>query len=144
MNNQEKANLHDEIRLLKSKLDEMKLIKNRKTNSSENYNKTMEEDLYYYKNLARDYERKLDDLKQSRMVKEEFSGLASMKGGKQEFSEMASMKGGKDFQNEEVMRKYGNTINQSNDQGQYATNPVSTIGNQSLENFRRNKVKTNQ
>jgi hypothetical protein len=133
--------MQEEIRILKSKLEEIKLSQTRNISATENYNKTMEEDLYYYKNLVRDYERQLDDLKRSQerhIPKDDYLGMSSLKAGTVNTN----------LHNEEI-RKYGNTITHNNfENTQYAqpqhqyqgASNMNTIANNSLENFRRNKV----
>jgi len=152
MFNIERNNMQEEIRILKSKIEEMKLIQNRNISATENYNKTMEEDLYYYKNLVRDYERQLDDLKRSQereTSKDDYIGnlgMSSLKSGTLNTINTNTYNNGTNIRNDES-RKYGNTITHNNyenpqySQQHYQVNTnMNTIANNSLENFRRNKV----
>jgi hypothetical protein len=48
---------------LKIRYEELKRNNNLRASANENYNKNVEDDLIYYKNLVREYERQIDDLR---------------------------------------------------------------------------------
>ncbi len=122
----ERNGLVEENKTLKSQYDDTKKLSSREQHFNENYMRTLEEDLIYYRNLCKEYEKtsSLNVEKNERSIK----NIQSDRIQKFNYSINDSLS------NENLKKR------ESNNQCQ-ASYSSSYQPNQSLENFRRNKVK---
>lgn len=108
---------------------------------NEGYNKAIEQELLYYKNLTRDYEKQIEELKRGNMISNQKSVLpnsfkmsSNYKESEENFQSQTFEKFDKERERE-LIKKYQLIEDSSTN-----ANPNAAIANQSLENFRRNKV----
>jgi hypothetical protein len=110
---------------LKSKNEESIKQRGRDQHSDENYTRVIEEDLIYYKNLCKEYERSLN-LNGDKNYERNFKSMNSER--------ITNL-------NHSIYESLSNNSLKNNENNEY--NYTSYTGcqpNQSLENFRRNKV----
>jgi hypothetical protein len=118
---------------MKIKFEELKRNSSIKTAVNENFNKNVEDDLIYYKNLVREYERQIEDMKKMNYG---VAGPSIPSKAHNNLNYNYDLNSGvkseiyKNFERDrENVRKY-----QITDESQ------QNIGGYSLDNFRRNKV----
>lgn len=145
--NKEYSILNEDFRNLKLKLEEIQQtqMNNNYVQEARNegFNKAIEQELLYYKNLSRDYERQIEELKRLNMISTHKSNLpnsfkiSNHKENDENFKSQNYEKFDKERERE-LIKKY-QLIEDSNAQA----NQNAALANQSLENFRRNKVYKN-